>query len=90
MPVAARVIRMAALVAARLRGAIKRYQARRTLEELLRRDERLLRDIGMSRGEIIACLSLSGDEATDFFEVRRAAKNRASIAASVRPERLAA
>lgn len=60
---------------------LKAYRARRALVPLLYLDERMLRDIGLSRSDVVDCLSspFAGDPAS-FLDERR--KSRRLPAAS--------
>ncbi|MDT3685583.1 MAG: hypothetical protein RO009_11140 [Pseudorhodoplanes sp.] len=49
----------------RMHFALKRYRARRALTPMLYFDERMFRDIGFSRADIVECLSAPESERSD-------------------------
>jgi hypothetical protein len=70
--------------------AIRRRQERRALRELLRLEDRMLRDIGLTRADVLACLSSPELDPVEVLERRRpAAEGKPQSAAPVE-HRLAA
>jgi uncharacterized protein YjiS (DUF1127 family) len=54
---------------------LRNYRARRALVPALYMDERMLRDIGLTRDDIVACLSSPQENVVEFVMLRR--KSRA-------------
>ncbi len=81
-------------LAAGIRQAVSnvdRARSRRALSGILMFDDHLLRDIGLTRADVIDCLStpLDGDPA-DFLEARRRRNALAADRAASSGQRLAA
>lgn len=61
--------------------AVGHARSRRSLRYMLDFDERLLRDIGLTRADVVKCLSAPDyDPVVDFLEDRRARRRPTSIA----------
>jgi uncharacterized protein YjiS (DUF1127 family) len=59
--------------------AVKRRMVRRAVFDMLHLDERMLHDIGLSRADVIACLSSPHEDAADFFEQRRVSRRASDV-----------
>lgn len=70
------------------RRVLRRYRMRRAMIPLMQFDERMLRDIGLSRGDVIACLHFAEPE--DLFEERARRQAAAAEQAGKPDTRLAA
>ncbi|MGE0565034.1 MAG: DUF1127 domain-containing protein [Pseudolabrys sp.] len=77
-------------LAGRIGGAIQRYHHRRAAQKLLLLDDYILRDIGIRRGDILACLSSPWEDPVEYLEERRARQRAVKAMPAAEIERLAA
>lgn len=72
------VMRLMGAYAGRILGAIgnaiARSRRRRAARDMLRWDDNMLRDIGLTRYDVIDCLSSPGTDPSDFLDRRRMAR----------------
>ncbi len=77
-------------LAARIRAAVNRGNRRRNLRPMLMLDDHLLRDIGLTRADVIACVSSPESDPSGVLDLARRRDTFPSAYSPARGPRMAA